>query len=530
MYFGRKHMCFVALVIFSIFSGGAYTAQRTHDAVADEGSPFLDMASEFLSTLGNQQGGGGAGGGGGGGAAGLSGIASMLLPLMANANSGGKASGNDGMGAILSGLGSMLAAGANGGAGGGGGGGGFDPALIGNVIQMFAGAASGGGGLDDDEPVRRQQQGGSKRQKRKAQPDQAQNPLVDTMLTMATSWLANYNSADHDRDSPSNGAGGADALMNLLPLAVQAFQSFSGPEMERTHAKHKDHSWVLPPFLENIHVMWDQFTQSELAEALWMKLGLNAVFKGFVGRDGKLDYDKLFQSLQNQSFRRRWIKAATIYLAEWVNYIANPEVYQRYVATGQMMANGFLQSQGYPKQTFLDINRPSETISHLIDHVAKRHLAVKISSIQYVKPAVNYVKDLLKLGKAKQFLTQYNVTEMTDKLTDTLNLEVIEPVLKVHRAYRQAIATPHCDKYILCDINSHDPNEKLGLGGFKHGVTRFGSMAAAWFIAQETHTPFWTLFAIINDPHNCDVKHPVDCLEYHESENRVTTEYPHSEL
>ncbi|XP_049547959.1 uncharacterized protein LOC125959192 [Anopheles darlingi] len=534
-----KNVCIVLLVIVSL-CGRVYTVQRSSDG-GDEGSPFLDMATEFLSTLGNQQQGGGGGGGGGGAAAGLTGIASMLLPLMANANgggSGGKAN-NDGMGAILSGLGSMLAAGAGGG-GAGSGGAGFDPALIGNVLQMFAGAASagGGGGDEADEPIVRrqqqqQQQSGGKRQKRKvaaAAPEQS-NPLMDTMLSMASSWLANYNNADHDQGSQNGGGGGgADALLNLLPLAVQAFQSFSGPEMERAQERHKDHSWVLPPFLENLHVMWDQFTQSELAGALWTKLGLNTVFKGFVGRDGKLTYDKLFESLQNQSFRRRWIKAATIYLAEWATYIANPEVYQKYVATGQMMANGFLQSQGYPKQTFLDIGRPSETISNLIDHIAKKHLAVKISSIQYVKPAVNYVKDLLKLGKAKQFLQQVNVTEMTDKLTDTLNLEVIEPVLKVHRAYRQAIANPHCDKYILCEVNSHDPNEKLGLGGFKRGVTRFGSMAAAWFVAQETHTPFWTLFAIINDPNHCDIKYPVDCVEYHESEQRVTTEYPHSEL
>ncbi|XP_058056075.1 uncharacterized protein LOC131207477 [Anopheles bellator] len=522
----------VPLVILSI-SGRACSSQRPNGSpdAGDEGSPFLDMATEFLSTLGSQQAGGGGGGGGGGAAAGLSGIASMLLPLMANANGGTGAGGgkanNDGMGAILSGLGSMLAAGAN---GGGGGGGGFDPALIGNVIQMFAGAA--GGMAEADEPVagRKQQQaaGSGRRQKRKAPVGDQQNPLVDTVLTMASGWLANYNSVDHDGSAP--GGAGADALVNLLPLAVQAFQSFSGPEMERTQERHKEHSWVLPPFLEKVHVMWDQFTQSELAEALWAKLGLNAVFKGFVGRDGRLDYDKLFESLQNQSFRRRWIKAATLYLAEWATYIANPEVYLRYVATGEIVANGFLQAQGYPKQTLLDMKRPSETISNLIDHVAKRHLAVKISSVQYVKPAVSYVRDLLQLGKAKQFLQQYNVTEMTDKLTDTLNLEVIEPVLKVHRAYRQAIAAPHCDKYILCEVNSHDPNEQLGLGGFKHGVTRFGSMAAAWFIAQETRTPFWTLFANINDPHHCDVKHPVDCEEYHESENRVTTEYPHSEL
>lgn len=77
--------------------------------------------------------------------------------------------------------------------------------------------------------------------------------------------------------------------------------------------------------------------------------------------------------------------------------------------------------------------------------------------------------------------------------------------MRVHRAYRYAIQTPHCDKFVLCEINSHDPNEQLGLGGFKSGVTKFGSMAAAWFISAETHTPFWTLFAIINDPYQCEV-------------------------
>lgn len=89
------------------------------------------------------------------------------------------------------------------------------------------------------------------------------------------------------------------------------------------------------------------------------------------------------------------------------------------------MANGFLQSQGYPKQAFLDINRPSETLSTLIDTIAQRHLMVKIVSVTYVKPAVNYIKDLLKLGQARGLLKKFNSTELSDKLTDTLNLEVL---------------------------------------------------------------------------------------------------------
>lgn len=58
---------------------------------------------------------------------------------------------------------------------------------------------------------------------------------------------------------------------------------------------------------------------------------------------------------------------------------------------------------------------------------------------------------------------------------------------------------------MLCEVNTIDPNEKLGLAGFKAGITKFSSMAAAWFISAETNTPFWTLFSVINDPYECQV-------------------------
>lgn len=109
-------------------------------------------------------------------------------------------------------------------------------------------------------------------------------------------------------------------------------------------------------------------------------------------------------------------------------------------------------------------------------------------------------------------------------------MQIIEPILKVHRAYRHAIAEPECDQYILCEINSHKRDEKLGLGGFKSGVLKFGSYAAAWFISEKTHTPFWTLFGSVNDPYKCQQKYPVDCGRFHDFENKVTTEYAHTEL
>lgn len=96
----------------------------------------------------------------------------------------------------------------------------------------------------------------------------------------------------------------------------------------------------------------------------------------------------------------------------------------RYVETAQMVSNGLLQSQGFPKHTHFDPRKPSESISNLVDYVAEKNLNININSNTYIKPAVNYINDLLKLGQARGLLQKFNATEISDKLTDTVNLEV----------------------------------------------------------------------------------------------------------
>ncbi|CAD6992393.1 uncharacterized protein LOC101455068 [Ceratitis capitata] len=532
----RKTVLLLALLCVNV----SFT--RSASQQQDDSNPLLDMASMFIQeALNSQTGSAGSDAAGGvGGGAGLAGVASLIGNLM-QANAGGagqgKASASGAM-QILSGIGSLLAtAGQNGArSGAGGSGGGFDPALIGNVLEMFtnsdadsddggAGARSNSGsesgiGLDSILQIAsvfmNANNGGGKQQ---PQPHHHQQ---------RRSVHNNVRENEVDGDSEENGG-----FMSLLPLVMQAVTSFAGPEGQHTQEKHKGHAWVLPPFLEHLHVVWDHFSNSELADALYEKSGVNKIMKGFKSRDGKLDYDKLFDSLNNQSFRRRWIKSATLYLADWASYLANPEVYLKYIQTAQLMFNGFLKSQGYPKSTYFDPSRASETISNLFDHVAKHHLNVKIDSRQYVKPAVGYAKELLKLGQARGLL-QFNATELSDKLTDTLNLEVIEPVLKVHRAYRFISKSPQCDRYVLCELNSPEQDAAGNARGLISGVSpkivKIGSMGAAIFISTETGTPFWTLFGVINAPYQCEAKYPVDCSGFHEGEAKVTTEYMHNEL
>lgn len=293
------------------FCAFAYSTQRPNRNADAEGSPFLDMAASFLENFSQGQ-----GGGGGSGLDGLAGIASVIGNMMQSSESG--KSQPSGAAQIIAGLGSLLAAN-----NGGGGGGGFDPSIIGNVIQMFAAANSGG----NDHRSKRSNEGSG----------------LETVLSLASTFLSNYNNNEDNEDVetneiPSNKQNPyrkeepkhpGDNLMNLLPIVMQTLSSFTGADMQKTEEKHSHHSSILPPFLEKIHTAWDHFSNSELSHAIYKKIGLDNVFKGFVGRDGKVDYDKLFETLQNQSYRKRWIQKAIVYLAEWTNYLSQPEVYRR---------------------------------------------------------------------------------------------------------------------------------------------------------------------------------------------------------
>lgn len=305
------------------FCAFAYSTQRPPNRNAEaDSSPFLDMAASFLENFSQGQ----NSGGGGSGIEGIAGIASIIGNMMQSSESGKSQS--SGAAQIIAGLGSLLAA--NSGSGNNGGGS-FDPSIIGNVIQMFAAANSGG-----DQRSKRSNNEGSG---------------LETVLSLASTFLNNYNNNNQETDDdietneinynqqnpykkrkeePKHPGLNGDNLLNLLPIVMQTLNSFNGADMEKTEKKHEhDHGGILPPFLEKIHTAWDHFANSELSDAIYKKIGLDNVFKGFVGRDGKVDYDKLFETLQNQSYRKRWIQKAIVYLAEWANYLSNPEVYRR---------------------------------------------------------------------------------------------------------------------------------------------------------------------------------------------------------
>ena len=69
--------------------------------------------------------------------------------------------------------------------------------------------------------------------------------------------------------------------------------------------------------------------------------------------------------------------------------------------------------------------------------VAKRHINMKIDSIQYIKPAIAYIQELMNLASEKGFIvSRINARELSNRLSDTINNDLIGPMLKVNRKNR----------------------------------------------------------------------------------------------
>lgn len=82
---------------------------------------------------------------------------------------------------------------------------------------------------------------------------------------------------------------------------------------------------------------------------------------------------------------------------------------------------------------------------------------------------------MFRLGQSKGLSLQHLTSkEIEEKLSELLNHEIIDPVLRVWRVYRFVSKKPECDRYLVCSINRKGqyPDSKTGL---KPGVTKLST-------------------------------------------------------
>lgn len=228
-----------------IFTTNSVTAQKTDDKY----NALLDIANTFFQeTFDNNQA-NGQSGSNEINANGMVGIAQAIGSLI-------KKDGNGGLDAaqILAGIqfANQLINANNGNANGASETGSFDPATIQNVIDMFTPGNNDGNKPNEIE-----------RQKRRTSNSAKDNNIdtgngIESILNIASAFMSNSN----------NDKGKNEDLTNLLPMAIQVMNSFGGVNGDK-----------LQSYLKEINVLWDQFANPELTNALWEKSGIKQIFK-----------------------------------------------------------------------------------------------------------------------------------------------------------------------------------------------------------------------------------------------------------
>lgn len=228
---------------------------------------------------------------------------------------GGKTIGNMLMGAvsqnedatsqILSGIGSMLSNNDAGAA--------LNPSLIGNMISMMA--AAGGD----------QSKHGS-----------SNDAMTSTIMSLVGNFLTNQNQQQQQSGDQLDFGSIINFLSTFMKnsgenpaeLLLSFANSFLGPEARVRESEHAAHAYMLPPLLEKAHIYFDHFKHTELYNALWRVTGAEKFFNMYA-TDGKFNFAKFFERLENQSFRKHWLMVVTRKLTDIIAVVTDSKRYKK---------------------------------------------------------------------------------------------------------------------------------------------------------------------------------------------------------
>ncbi|XP_050304331.1 uncharacterized protein LOC126741905 isoform X2 [Anthonomus grandis grandis] len=342
---------------------------------------------------------------------------------------------------------------------------------------------------------------------------------LDSLMNIASTFLGQTNDSGKEKAS----------FMDYLPMIMNTLNAFTGNEAKERADSHSSHTWAMPPVLERIHIYFDNFMSSDMGKQLLGYLKEQQAFKQFLDKNGNFDYEKFESLIENHSFRRYWIRQLTIKLVDLLKLMSDKKIQDQYVNMGVTFSNSYLQSAGFPKKALIDLKNPAASLTEFANYASAKYLDASLDTKPYVEPIVLYSKELLSMAQASISSTKVS-KELTEKLTDTINMEIIEPITRVNRAYRFAKSEPKCDKYVFCLINQDESNEDASLPNVRKALYKGFSLIAGWFLSSHTGTSYWDLYGVLMEDDSCKTYYNDSCKGFYHEEVKATTEYVHVEL
>lgn len=324
--------------------------------------------------------------------------------------------------------------------------------------------------------------------------------------------------------------GGLQNLMSFLPTALSSINSFIDEEGSKGDKSGSD--WILQPIIEKVQEFATTFMDSEFAHTLTVALKDLDVYKIIVDKRGNINVEKIFALLENHSFRKKGIEIITGKIGAIGSRLFDPSLREMILTTLESNINKLLRDRDFPKSAVFDLKNPIDSISAISNYAFKKTFGYQIRSKQYVKPAYQYLKSIYINVQTKGYFTgkKVNADDLSNNLADIINLEIIEPFVRVFRAYRFAKKNTKCDKYVVCLLNKDIVDTSVNLPIVKKWLTKGANLVGSWFISNHTGTSYWTFYSYIMDDMDCNKVHSKSCDTFHEEEMIATTKPVHTEL
>merc|ERR1719510_1112930 len=188
------------------------------------------------------------------------------------------------------------------------------------------------------------------------------------------------------------------------------------------------------------------------------------------------NWNLFFEQFVNSNEQDEILMGMAEIIVKAYNYVQNPPQNSP-INQLPVILNGVLLSYKLP---MYDSNRPSKSISGLLNKAIKLFTTYKVDTTPFVNQAASAYTETM-----QKYLKEKKLGSLSDKKKEQVVFQMIPsellgPVKKVWEVYSQASRNQRCAAKFLCQVNEGAKKD----GGARQSVIRAASLAAGWTLSK----------------------------------------------
>jgi len=209
-----------------------------------------------------------------------------------------------------------------------------------------------------------------------------------------------------------------------------------------------------------------------------------------LGKEVEYNWRLFFNQILNSSYKQEFIQKVSGAAVRSYEYVKNPPANSPLNQLPLIM-NGFLMTYKLPA---FDVNAPAKSISALLNKSIKMFTTKKFDTAPFIETAYSTITEALSKHLKEPEFSKKSTDMKIEMVSAVMEIEIIQPTLKVWQVYSQAADQPECSAKFLCEINRLEklaPQKRIG-------VVKAASYAASWTLSKASQEKYWKFYHAVN--------------------------------